>query len=99
MSERHADDAELILALTAQHELLNGTSTGVDAALVTLGAVANGYAHAQVHATLALVEQLRIANLITLAGWVIDSGEDDVRGQLDDFRNGLGDEIWKGLGL
>lgn len=56
-------------------------------------------AAAQVHATLALVEQLRIANLITVAGWVMDSSVEDVGFDLDKLRMGVAGEVWEGLGL
>lgn len=64
----HVAEADRLRVLANGYELANGTSESSDAALVVIGAVANGYAHAQVHATLALVEQQRIANLIAMAG-------------------------------
>lgn len=54
---------------------------------------------AQVHATLALVEQQRIANLIIVAGWVMDSTVGDVGHDLDKLRVGVAGEVWEGLGL
>lgn len=54
---------------------------------------------AQVHATLALVEQQRIANLITVAGWVADSRAEDVGYDLDRLRTGVAGEVWEALGL
>lgn len=51
---------------------------------------------AQVHATLALVEQQRIANLLTIANWVSNS---DLGVKLDDLRIGVAGEVWEGLGL
>lgn len=54
---------------------------------------------AQVHATLALVEQQRIANLITVAGWVVDSSTEDVGYDLDKLRTGIAGEVWEALGL
>jgi hypothetical protein len=60
---------------------------------------ANLIAAAQAHATLALVEQLRVANLITVAGWVIDSTKDDVGYDLDKLRVGVAGEVWEALGL
>ena len=54
---------------------------------------------AQVHATLALVEQQRIANLITVSGWVMDSTKEDVGYDLDKLRTGVAGEVWEGLGL
>lgn len=56
-------------------------------------------AEAQVHATLALVEQQRIANLIIVAGWVMDSTVGDVGHDLDKLRMGIAGEVWEGLGL
>ena len=56
-------------------------------------------AEAQIHATLALVEQQRIANLITVAGWVMDSSAEDVGFDLDKLRLGIAGEVWEGLGL
>lgn len=60
---------------------------------------ANWMMAAQVHATLALVEQQRIANLITAAGWVMDSTKEDFGYDLDKLRVGVAGEIWEGLGL
>lgn len=54
---------------------------------------------AQVHATLALVEQQRIANLITVAGWVLDSTPEDIGYEFDKLRHGLAGEVWATLGL
>jgi hypothetical protein len=55
---------------------------------------------AQVHATLALVEQQRIANQIALAGWIVNGeGEGNIRRSIEAFRPRIADEIWKGLGL
>lgn len=52
-------------------------------------------AEAQVHATLALAEQQRLANIIAVAN--------DPTGflavNLDDIRMGLAGEVWEGLGL
>lgn len=62
-------------------------------ATVSLAAIA------QVHATLALVEQQRIANLITVAGWVADSRAEDVGFDLDKLRTGVAGEVWEALGL
>lgn len=56
-------------------------------------------AQAQVHATLALVEQQRIANLITVAGWVEEQGVGEVGALLDELRHGVAGEVWEGLGL
>lgn len=56
-------------------------------------------ANAQVHATLALLEQQRIANIITVAGWVIDSSPGDVGHDLDKLRPGVAGEVWEALGL
>ncbi|MFF2493215.1 hypothetical protein [Agromyces sp. NPDC058064] len=52
---------------------------------------------AQAHATLALAEQQRIANLIALSA-VADLGGDPAT-RLDDLRVGLAGEVWEGLGL
>lgn len=52
------------------------------------------FAIAQVHATLALVEQQRIANLLTLTALGADRGV-----ALDDLRIGVAGEVWEGLGL
>jgi len=54
---------------------------------------------AQASATLALVEQQRIANLITMAGWVADSRKEDAGFDLDQLRIGVAGEVWDGLGL
>ena len=54
---------------------------------------------AQAEATLALVEQQRIANLITIAGWVVDAGKDDVRHDLNTLGVGQADAVWEALGL
>ncbi|MFD4957122.1 hypothetical protein [Microbacterium sp. NPDC058389] len=61
--------------------------------------VAEHLALAQVHATLALVEQKRIENLIALAGWVADADKESVGIALDELRVGVAGEIWEGLGL
>lgn len=61
--------------------------------------IADWLALAQVHATLALVEQQRIANLITIAGWVVDSSAADVGYDLDKLRTGVAGEVWEALGL
>lgn len=61
--------------------------------------IPNLLAEAQVHATLALVEQQRIANLITVAGWVLDSTPEDVGSEFDKLRMGLAGEVWAALGL
>lgn len=63
------------------------------------GALNRAIAKAGVHATLALVEQQRIANLIVVAGWVMDSTKEDVGYDLDKLRVGVAGEIWEGLGL
>ncbi|MGH3703000.1 MAG: hypothetical protein ACRDT9_00085 [Agromyces sp.] len=52
---------------------------------------------AQVHATLALVEQQRLANLIALSAACDPDGDPATR--LDDLRMGLAGEVWEGLGL
>ena len=54
---------------------------------------------AMAHATLALAEQQRIANLITIAGWVVDAGKDDVRHDLNTLGVGQADAVWEALGL
>lgn len=54
---------------------------------------------AQVHATLALVEQQRIANLLMLAGWRHDASAEDIGYDLDSMRTGIAGEVWEGLGL
>ena len=54
---------------------------------------------AQTHATLALVEQQRIANLLTVAGWVVQSSTEDYGRDLDTLQMGVAGEIWEGLGL
>ncbi len=51
---------------------------------------------AQVHATLALVEQQRIANLLAIAHWV---SNEHLGTKLDDLRMGAAGEVWEGLGL
>lgn len=51
---------------------------------------------AQVHATLALVEQQRIANMLLIAHWVSD---EHLGRKLDDLRMGVAGEVWEGLGL
>lgn len=61
--------------------------------------IPNLLAEAQVHATLALVEQQRIANLITVAGWVLDSTPEDIGYEFDKLRHGLAGEVWATLGL
>lgn len=66
---------------------------------VTDGTIVASALLAQVHATLALVEQQRIANLITVAGWVADSRAEDVGFDLDRLRTGIAGEVWEGLGL
>lgn len=65
----HAAEAERVrkLALDFETEPENNTSATYEESQAVIGAVGNGYALAQVHATLALVEQQRIANLITVA--------------------------------
>lgn len=60
----HAAEAERLRELAFEYELAHPTSDNADTALVSIGAVANGYANAQVHATLALVDEQRTANLI-----------------------------------
>lgn len=54
---------------------------------------------AQVHATLALVEQQRIANLLILSGWMQDASKEDIGYDLDNLRTGVAGEVWEGLGL
>jgi hypothetical protein len=62
--------------------------------------LASAYAGiAQAHATLALVEQQRIANLIALAGWRADPSVEEVGTDLDQLRIGVAGEVWEGLGL
>lgn len=58
--------------------------------------VRENIALAQVHATLALVEQQRIANLLSIAHWVSD---EHLGRKLDDLRMGVAGEVWEGLGL
>lgn len=60
----HAAEAERLRKLANDYETRHSSSTSTDAAQVVIGAVANGYAHAQVHATLAVAAELRTANLI-----------------------------------
>lgn len=50
-------------------------------------------------ATLALAEQQRIANLIEVAGWVMQSSTEDYGRDLDTLQMGVAGEIWEGLGL
>lgn len=63
----HAAEARGLLALSHDYEMAHSTSPTPEEALLVCAAVSNGYAAAQVHATLALVEQQRIANLIAFA--------------------------------
>lgn len=86
MTERidHAAEARRVLD-NIPHESLLGNSTAL--------------AWGQVHATLALVEQQRIANLITIAGWVADSRAEGVGYDLDNLRTGVAGEVWERLGL
>lgn len=51
------------------------------------------------HIGLASIEQQRIANLITVAGWVADSRAEDVGYDLDKLRTGVAGEVWEGLGI
>jgi hypothetical protein len=51
------------------------------------------------HAALAGVEQQRIANLLTVAGWVMDSTKEGVGYDLDKIRVGVAGEIWEAVGL
>lgn len=104
MSERQTDyrgSAELNLDMVH-----NGTVRGTAGAQVVATT-------AQAYATLALVEaqqkaneiaeraveQQRIASLITLAGWVVDAGKDDVRHDLNLLAVGQADAVWEALGL
>lgn len=54
---------------------------------------------AQVHATLALVEQQRIANLIALTDLSRKTTKEDVGYELDELGLGVGGYVWTGLGL
>jgi hypothetical protein len=59
----HVAEADRIRKLANDYEIAHSSSETVEEAGLVCAAVANGYAHAQVHATLALVEQQRIANM------------------------------------
>lgn len=104
MSDRidHAAEARRIMAdgqsavAHARDAAHNGNHRVADG----YGAKAHGcWMQAQVHATLALVEQQRIVNLITVAGWVVDSSTEDVGYDLDKLRTGVAGEVWEALGL
>lgn len=58
---------------------------------------ANWLTMAQVHATLALVEQQRLTNIIAMSAAGDPDGDPGTR--LDDLRIGLAGEVWEGLGL
>jgi len=68
--------------------------TGADDVASAIAAIA------QVHATLALVEQQRIANTIALAGWQ-DFGSDGRQARIASFNldGTLREDIREGLGL
>lgn len=51
---------------------------------------------AQAHATLALVEQQRIANLLAISHW---TSTEHLGYKLDALRRGVAGEVWEGLGL
>lgn len=64
----HAAEAIRIAALTDQFGRDHATSGTLAAATATVGAIANGFAHAQVHATLAIAQAQQAALTATQAG-------------------------------
>ena len=97
----HVAEAVRLHDLTHDYELKNATSPTTERAQIVIGAVSNGYAAAQVHATLALVEQQRIANLIPLGKvserqWVEPDMETREPGYYTEL---LRADIREGLGL
>jgi hypothetical protein len=88
----HAAEGTRLTALTDQYGKDHPSATSVLEAIGNVGAVANGFAQAQVHATLALVEAQRTANLIAyLALDEARNGTDYASSQIDALiRQGLG---------
>ena len=60
---------------------------------------ARDIAIAQVHATLALVEQQRVENILTVSQMVAERGPEITGFQLDELRVGVAGEVWEALGL
>lgn len=75
---------------------------GAESARTSLAETTAFAATAQVHATLALVEQQRIANLIALSQGTFPNGQrytDHIHRPIDDFAVAMNDDIREGLGL
>jgi hypothetical protein len=96
MLRRLAMSKRINHAATARRVVKNAGAlieTHDDAGALALAFVANA------HATLALAEQQRIANLIVLSGWVVDTDKQSVADALDGLRENVAAEVWEGLGL
>jgi hypothetical protein len=56
-------------------------------------------ADATLHATLAIAEQARIANILTLLPLLVDHGKGHIGQQLRELGNGIDDMVFDGLGI
>ncbi|MGW9345557.1 hypothetical protein ACWGR3_28810 [Streptomyces albidoflavus] len=88
----HAAEAKRLAGIVVESD---------DPKVVTLQVVANTIG-AQVHATLALVEQQRIANLIALSQGTFPNGQrytDRIHYPLDEYSVAMNEDIREALGL